>query len=95
MATRHEYGPDRPPGKEKGFKNEDRLRRLSLDSASGQTSVLAETELRVLEGHVRLTAIRFIAQVEALRSRAMTIVHPEDLDGMITFPPCLVSLWFW
>jgi PAP2 superfamily len=29
---------------------------------------------------------RFIRQFEALRSGAMTVVHPSDLEGMITFP---------
>lgn len=33
-----------------------------------------------------LDQTRFITQFEALRSGAMTVVHPRDLEGMITFP---------
>jgi hypothetical protein len=33
-----------------------------------------------------LDQTRFITQFEALRNGAMTVVHPRELEGMITFP---------
>lgn len=33
-----------------------------------------------------LDQARFIRQFEALRDGTMTVVHPQDLEGMITFP---------
>ena len=33
-----------------------------------------------------LDQTRFITQFDALRNGAMTVVHPRDLEGMITFP---------
>jgi membrane-associated phospholipid phosphatase len=33
-----------------------------------------------------LDQTRFITQFEALRNGAMSVVHPRDLEGMITFP---------